>query len=961
MTPEGSIHGLSHAVAEATQQQQVHPIFDANTDFSKLCLRPEEKTIPNAAIPLIFPGGLAATPQSDRLESLPQVGSNFLHFHLLEQLGQGTFGRVYLAHDTQLSNRLIALKVTVHLDLEPQTLAQLQHTHIMPIYSVHQVGDLRAVCMPYFGACTLTDILTSLHRADSFPGSGKGLISTLWDRKSTLPQLEMRSSVGSVSQSDSAKSAQATNPNSRPNAEVTLKHLETLSFVDAVLWLGSRLADGLAHAHDRGILHRDLKPANILLTDEGQPMLLDFNLAESASNPSHARFGGTIPYMAPEHLAAFGGTPNVIVDHRSDIYSLGLILYEMLTRKYPFQVIKNSGTRSIPKMLEERRQAIPSLRIWNPSITPAVESIIQKCLDPNPARRYQSAADFREDLERQLAHQPLKYARETSVRERFQKWVHRHPRFASPATMFSAVAGFSLAIVPFVAQHRIEQKEKARVEQVSVARDLYQRFNNFADTAREHLTLTDPESATTGIESALKALNIYGILEDPNWLKSSTVSILAPEEQTRLEGDVAEISYWMIKTAQEPDLKQRFANALVLNLTTQPNLDGDKQSTVDLLRESLMGREPDPRYSDFEFRLSNSAVGRLQVMQTCELLRRGRFKEALRYADEAVKLAPNEFSSWLVKGRCHEASGEINSAIAAYSTCIALRPRFARGYSLRGTLFLTRVRDNHQAIADLDIAISLDANLLEARVNRALALTNLQRHNEGILELDELIENGKGTAQIYLMRAMARTKLGNTEGAAEDRRLAHLEQPTTSLAFLMRGVAKRYDSDYEGALQDFVSAESLNPRSIQALQNQAHILAERLNRNEDALQALDRYLAICPEDVHIQISRAVLLARIGKVEAALEQCDSALKARQLPADLYRAACVHALLSDDRPESLTLAIKYLALAMMRGEGYNYIETDTDLDPIRGNPKFKQLLNASRWIRSMAEFPMPTNSK
>ena len=112
----------------------------------------------------------------------------------------------------------------------------------------------------------------------------------------------------------------------QPSTE-TLKYLEGLTYVQAVLWVGSRLASGLAHAHERRILHLDLKPANILLTDEGQPMLLDFNLSMDLKwRSSHGGVGGTVPYMSPEHLEAFHGEPRTL-DGRSDIYSLGIILF----------------------------------------------------------------------------------------------------------------------------------------------------------------------------------------------------------------------------------------------------------------------------------------------------------------------------------------------------------------------------------------------------------------------------------------------------------------------------------------------------------------------------------------------------------------------------------------------------------------------------------------------------------
>src|SRR6266404_8057496 len=92
----------------------------------------------------------------------------------------------------------------------------------------------------------------------------------------------------------------------QPQGTAILEMLQGLSFVQAVLWMASRLADGLGHAHERGILHRDLKPANVLLTDDGQPMLLDFSVAEDIKRCSRAvsagQVGGTLTYMAPEHL-----------------------------------------------------------------------------------------------------------------------------------------------------------------------------------------------------------------------------------------------------------------------------------------------------------------------------------------------------------------------------------------------------------------------------------------------------------------------------------------------------------------------------------------------------------------------------------------------------------------------------------------------------------------------------------
>lgn len=145
-------------------------------------------------------------------------------------------------------------------------MARLQHTNIVPIYSAHQAGPLNAVCMPYFGGTTLDDVLRGLGSEGTLPASGKHLISTLRNRHSTL-----HGSIVSLAASSPAAPAPAP-PTEPAHCPELLQQLERSSHVEAVLLIASRLADGLAHAHERGVIHRDLKPTNILLTDEGQPM-----------------------------------------------------------------------------------------------------------------------------------------------------------------------------------------------------------------------------------------------------------------------------------------------------------------------------------------------------------------------------------------------------------------------------------------------------------------------------------------------------------------------------------------------------------------------------------------------------------------------------------------------------------------------------------------------------------------
>src|SRR5262249_37951040 len=143
-----------------------------------------------------------------------------------------------------------------------------------------------------------------------------------------------------------------------------------------------------------------------------------------------SRVGGTLPFMSPEQLASLLD-PTRPLDGRSDVYALGVILYELLAGRHPFPLRRGSLHETVARMTEDRSHPPPKLRPWNRSVSPAAESIIRHCLEPDPARRYQSAEELRDDLLRQLKDFPLRHASEPSPRERLRKWVRRHPRLAA--------------------------------------------------------------------------------------------------------------------------------------------------------------------------------------------------------------------------------------------------------------------------------------------------------------------------------------------------------------------------------------------------------------------------------------------------------------------------------------------------------------------------------------------------
>lgn len=318
----------------------------------------------------------------DRLAGLPQPGERLGDFELLGVLGAGSFAKVYLARQVSLG-RQVALKVAAPRGREAQTLACLEHEHIVRVFSetLDPERNLRLLCMQHVSGTTLENIIDYLAAREPRTWSGQVILEAV-DRLSTQPA--------------------ALDPAALRDRET----LENCDFVEAVCWLGVRLAEALAHAHSQGVLHRDIKPANILVNRYGRPLLADFNLA---FDPQHLRgsapevFGGTLAYMSPEHLDAFDPDEAMrpaLVDRRSDIYSLGVVLFELLTGRLPFERVPADARAGVVLrgLAADRRVGAPSPRQVRAMVPPVLDRVVRRCLEPWPDGRYQTATDLAEAL-----------------------------------------------------------------------------------------------------------------------------------------------------------------------------------------------------------------------------------------------------------------------------------------------------------------------------------------------------------------------------------------------------------------------------------------------------------------------------------------------------------------------------------------------------------------------------------
>jgi serine/threonine protein kinase/Flp pilus assembly protein TadD len=888
--------------------------------------------------------------------AMPEVGTEFLGFQLVQEVGKGAFARVYLAHQGDLADRLVILKVSPIFDDESQTLAQLQHTNVVPIYSIHRAASLQAVCMPFFGLTTLAQILKEIKGLDSLPESGKSLVSTLVNRNSTA-QIKKPRQFPALAEPVQHEAIDATSAEPTPHSTAILERLKRLSYVEAVLWMAARLADGLAHAHERGILHRDLKPANVLITDEGQPMVLDFNLAhdtKARSRASVALLGGTLPFMAPEQLAAYR-EETVAENCNSDIYSLGIILYNLLCGQHPFPVRSGPLPQVLSQMIEDRQQLPQGARHWNRAVSPAVENILRHCLEPDPRRRYQTARELQEDLERQLSNRPLKYVPDRSPAERIRKWTRRHPRLAS-STSVAALALFAilgLTSLVVARNHRL-----ARLEADTNHRLFQQDMKavEFLLTANP----TEPDKLQQGLTLGQTVAGRYQVLENPAWQESQSVKLLSAEDQQELRTQLGELFFllaqgkWLQgKSSQDAAERQRgLEEALEWNRAAENCYGPDQVSRALTLQrselEGLLGHQQEADRLRNQAKQLAASTTTDQYLMATNYASQGRYLEALDLLEKVSRQNPSNFWAWFMLGYCQHNLGRYEVAASSLGTSIALRSEFPWAYYNRG---LTEFRQGKFAEAreDFDQALQRRPDMPEALVNRAMAKQGLKLYAEAIQDLNQALELKAPATQVYFFRSQLRQMTGDREGAQKDMAECLRLTPTNDVGWLARGYA-RVTSDPKGAIADFDEALKLNPRLLAGLQNKAHVLG-RMNRNEDALRVLDKAVEWFPDYVPSRAGRGIYHARLGHRDLAHADAEESLRRDRSPANVYQLACIYALTTPSHPEDRKEAMRLLSQALVKDvELLNILETDKDLDPIRQDKEFTQLVVKSRALRT-----------
>ncbi|MHC4549259.1 MAG: tetratricopeptide repeat protein [Planctomycetota bacterium] len=853
-------------------------------------------------------------------------------YRILREIGRGGMGIVYEAEQTPM-RRKVALKVLYptitstpkavkRFQREARAAGRLHHTNIVPVHAMGQEGALSYYSMELVAGRTLDQIIRELERLGARP------------REAHLAALSGAERLARPSDSAPATAGATTGDH---------------AYFARLAEMFAEVADALQEAHDQEIVHRDIKPSNLILADDGRLKVMDFGLArvgdESRGMTMTGDLVGTPVYMSPEQAAGRRGE----VDHRTDIYSLGATIYEVLTLQPPF------GGRTLQQVYAQILDKDPALpRRANRRIPKDLETIVAKAMEKEPRRRYATARALADDLRLFAAGHAIQ-ARPIGVCGRLWRRIKRHKvRSGLAATVVVLGAAGSILAVVAVREARLAVRE-GRLRRALDYAMLLARAEEMMAQGRGNDDLAaaisrDPSRPEGYFGRALGSNRTFAErLED---LAAARARGLSERTFHLAQAEV----FRLMQRHEEADAEEKMAAAFQLEGAKDVFLEGlffaaqgEARQAIPLFTAAVEDPEAPPsvRYlarharagareheGDLEGALTDLAAVRgfgddsLEVRVRIALLWRRLGHEA-RAADlfeamlaeargdgteqawrnlgracqievawrdrvcaEALEAFPDCGHFLIVRARCADLSPTERIALA--DRAVALDPNHADFAYLRG-LVLWELGQYRKALDDVNRSLRLDPNQALVHSNRACVLQDLGQHDDALIAVDRALELNPHDAKAHSNRGTILDELGSREEALEAYDRALKLDPCLTWAHYNRGNTYKALGQLEKALADYERAIELDARNAGAHNNRGTVL-EVQGKLQDALDAYDASLAIDPERPETHLNRAIALMRMNKHTDALKGFNEAarLKPDYLKAHIGRGMTLNTL-------------------------------------------------------------------